>query len=102
MVVWPTYPLEVWLLTGLAVILIGISKAGFGSSVGVVATPLIAIVLPVTEAVALLLPLLLAVDLFTVRHYQHNFDKPNLVLLVLSALVGVTLGSLFFNHFVDQ
>ena len=102
MVVWPTYPLEVWLLTGLAVILIGISKAGFGSSVGVVATPLIAIVLPVTEAVALLLPLLLAGDLFTVRHYQHNFDKPNLVLLVLSALVGVTLGSLFFNHFVDQ
>jgi uncharacterized membrane protein YfcA len=100
--VWPNYPLEVWLLAGLAVIVIGISKAGFGSSVGVVATPLISMVLPVTEAVALLLPLLLAGDLFTVRHYRRTFDRPNLGLLLPSAVIGVVLGSLFFDRFTDQ
>ena len=102
MLAWPSYPLEFWLLAGLAVILIGISKAGFGGGIGVAATPLIALVLPVTEAVALLLPLLLVADLFAARHYLRTFDRANLRLLLPSAVVGIVLGSLFFDLFSDQ
>lgn len=99
---WLSYPLELWLLAGLAVVLIGASKAGFGSGVGVVATPLVALALPVADAVALLLPLLLVGDLFAVRHYRRSYDRASLRLLLPSAVVGIVLGSLFFDLFSEQ
>ena len=99
---WLSYPLEFWLLAGLAVILIGASKAGFGSGVGVIATPLVALALPVADAVALLLPLLLAGDLFAVRHYRRSYDRASLRLLLPSAVVGIVLGGLFFDLFSEQ
>ena len=92
---WLSYPLEFWLLAGLAVVLIGASKAGFGSGVGVVATPLVALALPVADAVALPLPLLLVGDLFAVRHYRRAYDRASLRLLLPSAVVGIVLGSLY-------
>jgi len=99
---WLSYPLEFWLLADLAVVLIGASKAGFGSGVGVVATPLVALALPVADAVALLLPLLLVGDLFAVRHYRRSYDRASLRLLLPSAAVGIVLGSLFFDLFSEQ
>ena len=48
---------EFWLVAAVAVIFVGIAKAGFGGGVGAIATPLMALVLPVAEAAALLLPL---------------------------------------------
>lgn len=97
-----SHPLEFWLFAGLAVLLIGVAKAGFGSGIGVAATPLLALVLPVVEAAALLLPLLLVADVFAVRHYRGTFDRSNLWLLLPSAAVGIVLGGLFFERFIEQ
>ena len=95
-----SHPLEFWLFAGLAVFLIGVAKAGIG--IGVATTPLLALVLPVVEAAALLLPLLLVADVFAVRHYRGTFDRSNLWLLLPSAAVGIVLGSLFFERFIEQ
>ena len=49
---------QTWLIAGLAVLFIGVSKAGFGGGLGVLTTPLCALAFPSKEAVGLVLPLL--------------------------------------------
>lgn len=100
--VLPEYPPLFWLTAVSAVILVGIAKAGFGGGIGVIATPLLALTIPVPDAAALLLPLLIIIDLITVRHYYKTFDKQSLVVLLPSAVVGIVLGALFFGLFSEN
>jgi len=85
----PDYPTVFWLAATAAVLLVGISKGGFGSGIGVAATPLIALTISAAEAAALLLPLLLVADSFAIRHYFWRFDKRNLFHLLIGALAGI-------------
>jgi uncharacterized membrane protein YfcA len=95
----PTYSTLFWVTAVLTVILVGIAKAGFGGGVGVIATPLLALTIPVAEAAALLLPLLIIIDMISVYHYRSNFDRPSIRLMVPSAILGIVVGSLFFGVF---
>ncbi len=88
-----------WVTAALAVILVGISKAGFGGGTGIVATPLLALTISVTDAAALLLPLLIIADLISLYHYRHHFDRRLIRLMVPCATVGIILGALFFDTF---
>ncbi len=99
---FPNHPLLFWLAAVATALLIGVSKAGFGGGPGVIATPLLALVMPVPEAAALLLPILLLADVFTVRHYYDLVDRPSLRALLPGALLGIALGALFFRQFSDQ
>ncbi len=98
----PEYSLLFWITASIAVIMIGIAKAGFGGGVGVVATPLVAITLPVAEAAALLLPLLIMADMFALYFYSRTYDRPSVKLLLSGALVGIALGAFFFSNFSDN
>jgi len=95
----PEYSMAFWFCAVSAVTLVGIAKAGFGGGVGVVATPILALTLPVTDAAALLLPLLICCDLFAVVHYRANFDRRSISLLLPGALIGITAGALAFGYF---
>ncbi|NUN97656.1 MAG: sulfite exporter TauE/SafE family protein, partial [Candidatus Omnitrophica bacterium] len=53
-----TANLWTWIVSGLCVILVGIAKAGFAGGIGVIATPLLSLVMSPTQAAAILLPLL--------------------------------------------
>lgn len=86
------YPLAVF-----AVLIVGISKSGFGGGLGVLAVPLMSLVIAPPQSAAILLPLLVAMDLMTVSHYRRSFDKNNLRILLPGALLGILLGSLFFR-----
>ncbi len=99
---FPDYPTYFWITAITAVLLVGVAKAGFGGGVGVIATPLMALTIPVTDAAALLLPLLIIIDLISVRHYYRTFDKPSLRILLPSAIAGIFLGALFFGLFRDN
>ncbi len=79
--------------------LVGIAKAGFGGGIGILATPLMALTIPVSEAAALLLPLLIVADLFAIRHYNTRFDRRSIKFLLPGAVVGIALGGLFFGYF---
>ena len=46
-----------------ALLLIGISKGGFGGGFGTVGVPMLALVIPPTQAAAILLPVLALMDL---------------------------------------
>jgi hypothetical protein len=95
----PDYPVEFWFLAVPAVVLYGISKAGFGIGVGILATPLLTLAIPATEAVTILAPLLIITDFFTVIHYRLNFHRQSIVLLLPAAMIGIAAGGLFFGYF---
>lgn len=84
-----------------AILIVGISKSGFGGGLGVLAVPLMSLVIPPQQAAAILLPLLIVMDWFTIWHYRKNWDKRNLLILLPAAIVGIVLGSLFFKYLTE-
>jgi uncharacterized membrane protein YfcA len=76
-----------------AVLLVGISKSGFGGGVGVVAVPLMAVALPTGRTIGVLLPVLIVADLFSLAHHRGQASKPHLRWMVTGALVGIVVGT---------
>jgi len=87
------YPIAI-----IAILIVGISKSGFGGGLGVLAVPLMSLVIPPPQAAAILLPLLIVMDWFTIWHYRKNWDKRNLKILLPAAILGIFFGSLFFRY----
>lgn len=81
-----------WMLCVLGVTMTGISKSGFAGGAGVVAVPLLALVMPVPEAVFLMLPLLLVMDAKTIQYYYRHMVRSELKIIIPSALLGIALG----------
>ena len=92
----PTYPAAFWVCAVGAVLLMGVAKAGFGGGIGILATPLLALTVSVADAVALLLPLLIACDVFAVRHYRRTFDKTRLRYGRIGTICSKTQGYKYF------
>jgi uncharacterized membrane protein YfcA len=95
----PDYSTTFWITAVLAIVLIGISKAGFGGGTGLIATPLLALTIPVADAAALLLPLLIIADMFSIYYHWRNIDRRIIRLMVPSAIVGIIIGAFFFGYF---
>ena len=81
-----------------AVLLAGISKGGFGSGAAFAATPLLALILAPAEAVGLMLPLLMLMDLGALKPYWRRWDGPSARLLILGAVPGIGLGAALFGR----
>ena len=80
-----------------AVLLIGISKSGFGTGMGSLAVPLMALTITVPQAAAILMPVLLVIDLFGIAAFRKDFDKALLKFLIPFALLGTVIGTLLFK-----
>lgn len=80
-----------------AVLLLGISKSGFGAGFGSLAVPLMALVVTVPQAAAILMPLLLVMDLLGLAAFKHHYDKKLLKFLIPFALLGTVIGTLLFK-----
>lgn len=76
----------------LAVIILGISKTGFGGGIGILSIPLMAMVMPATQMLAVLAVLLVIVDLFANVHYLGEYDWPVLKWMLPGAVFGVLVG----------
>lgn len=96
------YSLLFWISAIAGVFMVGIAKSGFGGGVGAVATPLVALTIPVAEAAAILLPILIVADFFASRHYFKDADWSLLRFLLPCATFGILLGWLFFQQFSDN
>ncbi len=81
-----------------AVILFGIAKGGFGSGLGVLAVPLIAMVISPVQAAAILLPILCVMDLLGLWAYRGKWILPELRVLLPASLVGIAVGTLMFEY----
>ena len=90
-----------YILAALAVLLVGISKSGFGSGLAVLGVPLMTLVIPPAQAAAILLPLLIVFDLFNLVHYRSRFDRKNLSIMLPAAMIGILIGTLTFRFLSD-
>jgi uncharacterized protein len=84
-----------------AILLMGISKGGFGSGAGLFATPLMALTVPIPQAAAILLPILLVMDAAGLWAYRGRFSRENMRLILVGGVLGVVLGALTFRYFSD-
>ncbi|MGJ7490128.1 sulfite exporter TauE/SafE family protein [Variovorax sp. ZT4R33] len=80
-----------------AVLLLGISKSGFGAGFGSLAVPMMALAVTVPQAAAILMPVLLLMDLLGIAAFRKDFDRRLLRFLIPCSLVGVLLGALLFR-----
>lgn len=85
-----------------AVLLMGLSKSGFGAGFGSLATPMIALVVSVPQAAAIFMPLLLVMDLIGIRAFRKDFDKKLLMFLLPCGLMGTVIGTLLFKLLQPQ
>src|SRR5882762_282483 len=87
------------LLTSLAVLFIGLSKAGFGGGLGMLTTPLCVLAFGAKDAIGILLPLLCAGDAFSLYHYWGKWERKNLKYLLPGVVVGVVIGVQLIGRF---
>jgi uncharacterized membrane protein YfcA len=80
-----------------AVLLVGISKSGFGSGFGALAVPLMAIGISVPQAAAILMPVLLVADIFGLHAFRRDFDWPLVRFLLPWGLLGTVVGTFSFK-----
>ena len=80
-----------------AVLLLGVSKSGFGAGFGSLAVPLMALAIPVPQAAAILMPLLLVMDLMGLAAFRNDFDKKLLRFMLPFAMLGIVLGTMLFK-----
>jgi uncharacterized membrane protein YfcA len=80
-----------------AVLLMGLSKSGFLGGFGPLATALLALVIPVPQATAIMLPLLMVMDAFGIQRLWRECDRALLRLLVPAGLLGTCVGTVLFG-----
>jgi len=80
-----------------AVLLFGIAKGGFGGGLGVMAVPLMALVVSPVQSAAILLPILCLMDLVSLRAYRGRWVLSELRVLLPWSLVGIAAGTLLFG-----
>jgi uncharacterized protein len=97
---------EWWLLVCFAMLLIGVTKSGFGSGVGLMIVPLTTIGMAHADpthgsqaTLGLMLPLLVIGDLLAVWQYRRLFSMDIVKHLMPGTLVGVVLGGLMLWWF---
>lgn len=85
-----------------AVLIVGISKGGFGGGLGLIAVPMLALTVPPTQAAAIMLPILCVMDLFALWGFRNSVDKKNLMILLPAAAFGIVLGALSFHQLSES
>ncbi|GHE22179.1 sulfite exporter TauE/SafE family protein [Halomonas urumqiensis] len=82
-----------------AVLLTGISKSGFAGGVGVVAVPLISLKASPAFAVAVMLPLLIVMDVFSLKAWWRQRVDRLLWVMFPPAVLGVAIGYFTYGWF---
>lgn len=80
-----------FVLVALAAFLVGMSKGGV-PSIGMLAVPLVSLVMSPLVAAVLLLPLYIVSDVVGVWLYRRHYSAPNLRILLPAGVVGVGVG----------
>ena len=83
-----------YLLSIVAVILLGLSKGGF-LGLGVMSLPLMSLFVPPLQAQAILLPTMLVQDALTIWVYRREWSAWNLKLMIPSMTAGIAIAALF-------
>ena len=89
--------IEFFLIAAAAVVFAGISKGGFGSGAAFAAAAILATIIDPGEAIGIMLPLLMLMDITSLRPYWRQWMPRESLYLILGGLPGVALGAWFFT-----
>jgi uncharacterized protein len=81
-----------------AVLLLGLSKSGFAAGFGSLAVPIMALSVPVPQAAAIFLPLLLAMDILGQHALWQHIDRQFIKFLIPFGLLGTVVGTVTFKY----
>lgn len=87
----------VFVLAALAALFAGVSKGGFGSGAAFAGASILALVLTPGQALGIMLPLLMLIDLATLRPYWGGWSWRDARLLVMGGVPGVALGAALYR-----
>ena len=91
--------IDIWflLIAGPAVLFAGISKGGFGSGAAFASSSILAVVIEPGLALGIMLPLLMLIDVTTLKPYWGKWSLHEVRLLVLGGVPGVLLGAALYK-----
>lgn len=75
-----------------AVILVGLSKGGFGGAMALLGVPLMTLAISPVQAAAIMLPILVLMDIVSLWTWRHHGDRKTLLFMLPGALAGITIG----------
>lgn len=91
-----------WLVAVPAVLITGISKSGFAGGAGGLTVPLLALAISPAAAAAVMLPLLIYMDILSVRSWWGKHNSRQLWILLPAACLGILVGYLLFGSLNEQ
>ncbi|WP_416376545.1 sulfite exporter TauE/SafE family protein [Thalassovita sp.] len=80
-----------------AVVFAGISKGGFGSGAAFASAAILAIVMEPGQAIGIMLPLLMLIDVSTLRPYWKKWSLPEARVLILGSVPGIVAGGWLYQ-----
>lgn len=90
-----------WTVAVLAVFIVALSKSGLVGSLGMVAVPMMSLVMPARDAAGMLLPLLLVMDVIAIWTYRKDADWRILRIMLPGAMVGTLIGWALWSFVSD-
>ena len=85
-----------------AVMISGLGKGGMGNALGMLAVPLMSLVISPIKAAAIMLPLLLAMDGFAIFGWRRFVNWQIMRTILPTGLLGVVFGFLTFNQMSES
>lgn len=85
-----------------ATLLAGISKGGFGGGLGGLSVPILALTTAPSQAVAIMAPILITMDLLGLAFYRNRTDRRILRIILPAGLAGTLIGWALFSHLSDH
>lgn len=86
-----------WAAAIFGVLLAGVSKGGFGAGVGFLATPLIALTIPPSQALSIMLPILILMDAVNLKTYWRKWDARSAKPIIIYGAFGIFCAALVFS-----
>ncbi|RME16819.1 MAG: sulfite exporter TauE/SafE family protein [Alphaproteobacteria bacterium] len=81
-----------------AVLFAGVSKGGFAGGAAFAATPLLALILGPGEAIGLMLPLLMLMDVAALRPYWKKWDTRSALAMISGTIPGILVAALVYRY----
>lgn len=75
-----------------AVLLVGLSKGGFGGSVSMIGVPLMALAISPVAAAGIMLPILIVMDVVALFAWRGVYDRTVLRLVLPASVLGIAIG----------
>jgi len=83
-------------------LLIGLSKAGFATGLGMLTTPLMATAISAKETLGVVLPLLCFADVITIMFYWKKWKFSLVKHIIIGAIPGIIAGTFFVSSISDK